>query len=119
LQTVPTVAPTQTVSLQLPHVLKPAFSEGAGANEGSLACASGATGAEKIAARFALAGSAGVAAVSAALAREPTSSSAANARKVSLSFMRASFEKRFTDEPRDSRQPLIKKVPLLSSGEPR
>jgi hypothetical protein len=33
--------------------------------------------------------------------------------------MRASFEKRFTDEPRDSRQPLIKKVPLLSSGEPR
>jgi hypothetical protein len=111
LQIVPTVAPTQIVSLQLPHVLKPALSVGAGASEGSLADASaGDAGAEKIAARFALAASAGVE-VSAALAREPTSSSAANARKVVLSFMRVSFAGRFTDEPRGARQLLIEKVP--------
>jgi hypothetical protein len=105
LQIVPTVAPTQTVSLQLPHVLKPALSVGGGSNEGSLACTpSGDAGAEKIAARLALAASAGVAAVCAACAREPINSSAANARKVSLIFMRVSFEGRFTGELRRLRQ---------------
>src|SRR4029077_18437584 len=105
LQIVPTFFPTQNVSLQLPQVAKPTFSVGGGSNEGSLACASpGDGGAERIAARFALAASAGVAAVCAACAREPINSSAANARKVSLSFMRVSFEGRFTGELRRVRQ---------------
>jgi hypothetical protein len=64
-----------------------ALSAGVGSNEGSVASAQpGEAGAEKIAARFALAGSAGME-IWPALARELISSSAANARKVDLSFI--------------------------------
>jgi hypothetical protein len=83
---------------------------GAGSNKGSFAFVPlGDAGAVKIAARYALAGSAGVE-VWSALARWPISSSKANARRVDLSFMRVSFLGRFMDEPRRLRRILKKKV---------
>jgi hypothetical protein len=90
LQNAPNCFPWQIVSLQVPQPT--ALLTGAGSNEGSVASAQpGDAGAEKIAARFALAGSAGME-IGPALARELISSSEANARKVDLSFMRVSFE---------------------------
>jgi hypothetical protein len=84
---------------------------GVGSNEGSVASAQSGAGAEKIAATLALAVSIGVEAWS-ALTREPTSSIEARARKVDLSFMRVSFEGRFTKEPRRVRR-LLKREGAL------
>jgi hypothetical protein len=96
LQNDPRCFPWQIVSLQAPQ-RKVALSVGAGSNDGRFAFAtqSGDAGAEKIAARFALASSAGVA-DGAALAREPISRRKANVSKVDLSFIQVSFEERFT-----------------------
>jgi hypothetical protein len=99
LQTVLKVFPWQRESLQLPQAT--ALLVGAGSNEGSFAAPpSGGAGAAKIAARLALDVSAGVAVwAGAALAREAISNRT-TARTVDLSFMRVSFEERFTKEPR-------------------
>jgi hypothetical protein len=91
---------------------------GVGVKEGSFAVpASGGAGAVKIAARFALAGSAGVE-IWEALARWPISSSTANARRVDVSFIWVSFQGRFTDELRGSQHTLKKKVSVPPVKEP-
>jgi hypothetical protein len=91
---------------------------GAGSNEGSVASAQpGDAGAEKIAARFALAGFAWVE-IWPALERELISSSKANAKGVNLSFMRVSFEGRFTDELPLAAALQRSKVPDLPFEEP-
>jgi hypothetical protein len=118
LQKAPFVFPWQRESLQLPHA-RAALSLGAGSNDGSFALSQPAEpGAEKIAARVAFAGPAGVA-VWAAPAREAISGSRAKAKNVDLSFMQFSFE-RVHDEPsRWQQAPLKKKVPELRLQEPR
>jgi hypothetical protein len=78
------------VSLQVPQ-RRAALSAEVGSNEGSFASAqSGDAGAEKIAARFALARSAGLE-IGSALARGAIRSNEATARRVDLSFMQVSF----------------------------